>query len=1229
MQHSDTGNNMHAQTQGGQMPRRKKILIIIAGAVTALLLFSIFVLPQIIRSQAVRMIETETARKAHIEKVSFNPLTLTVTVKGLSIGATDGGAFISIGRLQTSLGLASIYRRALILSEVLIETPAVTFARLGVNTYNFNDIIELQRAKPKPKEKSKGVFHFSINNISVTNGSLDFDDQAVGGGRKHTIRDLSIAVPFISNISYLVEKYTDPHISAIVDGAPFSFNGKFKPLSKSMETSVHIDLKQLNLPEYVAYLPVRPPADLISGKLSIATDVTYRVSRDSKPELGIKGELTLDGIALNMPDKQPLARLPRFKVKASELEVFARRFLFEEIVVDSLELFVSRNSKGEWMYSRLLPTSPKKAGEPKPVDTRENTGKESPLLLQAGVFAFNNGTIHFRDAAPTGGFKSEISQIDASVKNFTTVSGKDAAYELSLMLDNEATLNADGTFSLTPLKATMSNELSGLKIQRAWPYLSRFLTAPLKGTVAASSEVAYSDENGLVVDQAKLQVNGLSTRYGDKDGFDLSRFEITNAAFNQKTNTVEVGEVRLTKGDLSLSRETDGTLSPLFLLRKPETSTSSAPAAVVPAGKQPRKELSLRLRKFVIDRFNTSVTDKTVREKPRFTLTNTSLSLSELTWPRVKPSAVRFSSVFNKATPLKASGDITPLPFRYKGSISVGRLPLRDFEAYFPSNVNVFILGGYADTDMSVDIALKEGKPTGNFKGNASLRGFHAVDMVAEEDLLKWESLQLDDIQGSLGPFSLSLRQVALNGVYSRIIVRKDGTLNLQNLVAKPAHTENVAVQNAETKDRPVETRVPVENSAVPSTLPSGVTAAPKSNISVGAVTVQDGTISFTDNHLPQHFATTFYNLGGRVSGLSSEDTKLADVDLRGNLDNHSPLHISGQINPLRDDLFVNLKISFRDIELSPVTPYSGRFLGYTVEKGKLFLDLSYRIDKKALNSENKVFIDQFTFGQKVESDKATSLPVKLGLALLKDRKGEIHLDLPVTGRTDDPKFSIFGVVWQVVKNVLVKAATSPLSLLSSMFGGGQDLSVIQFSHGMSTILPQEEQKLNALAKALLDRPALKVELKGYVDREKDSEGYRNELLVRKLKNEKTLALSKEGAAVDGAKSGDIQVLSEEYSKYLTAVYKKEKFPKPRNVFGVAKELPPEEMKKLIITNTVIGDAEFTALAQERVVAVKNFLVAKGHVPAERVFQENENIFKPPGKEMIFHSRVELNALAQ
>jgi hypothetical protein len=1217
------------------MPKKKKILIICIASVLALLIFTAEILPFIVRSKAITAIGEETGRTVHIEKVSINPFTLTVSVKGFAIEAAGGGPFVSIASLRASLGLASVYKGALVVSGMTVETPAVTFARLAANNYSFNDIIELQKAKPK---KPKSELRFSINNIILKNGSVDFDDQAVEGGRKHTVRELDIAIPFISNIPYLVEKYTDPYISATVNGAPFKFAGKTKPLSKSMETSVHIDLKKLSLPEYVAYSPFKSPANLTSGTLTINSDLSYRISSDKKPELSIKGVFRLDDIAISLKENHPLLKLPSLQVNASNLEVFSQRFLFDSIALGGLELFISRDAKGEWIYNRLLFHAAKtglEKGTHTDADkkTPKNDGKQQ-ALVQVASFKLADGIIHFSDALPAGGSRITADQIDVVIANFSTETGKSADFELSMLLDKEATLAADGSFSLNPLNVLLSTELSDFKLQSRWPYLAQWLTSPLKGTVDLACDTTFTKEEGLTVTKGHFLANGLSARYGEKDGFDISNFEVNGAGYSQKKNTLDVAEIRLSKGAISLSREVDGSMSLLSLMKKkssapvPPDRTHSLPAVAVakaaaasaePKGKQAPTVFSYQFKKILIDRLTTTFTDKTFEDNPRFTLSNTSLSLSNLNGPRFTPAALRFVSTFNKNTPLKASGDITPDPFRYKGSIDIGRLPLRDFEAYFPPNLNVFILGGAADTSMTVDIALRNGKPTGTFEGSAGVRGFHAIDSIAEEDLLTWESLQLDSIQGTLEPFSLALREIALNGVYSRIVIRKDGTLNLQNLVQKDEKKPGTQPSPAPAAAKPAELS--------PATPPKTAPAAGK-KIRIDTVTIQDGTMAFTDNHLPRRFATTFYKLGGRVSSLSSEDTKFADVDLRGNLENNSPLQITGRINPLRDDLFVDLKVSFQDIDLSPVTPYTGTFLGYTVEKGKLNLDLKYKIENKKLDSENKIFIDQFTFGEKVESEKATKLPVKLGLALLKDRKGEIHLDVPVTGRTDDPKFSVWQLVFQVLQNLLVKAVTSPFSLLSSMFGGGQDFSAIQFAPGLSTVSPLEDQKLAALSKALLDRPALKVELKGYVDREKDAEAYRAELLSRKLRNEKFLALGKAGKIQAGEKIDSVQVLPEEYAAYLKAVYKKEKFPKPRNAIGLVKDLPPEEMKKLIIANTTVGEVELQALARERVVAVTNQLVGNGTVPGERIFQKNDNIFKAPEKDTLSKSRVELNAIA-
>ncbi len=1212
-----------------RMNKWGKIALIAVGALAVLVLFTATVLPVLVRNKSVELLREATGRNVRIEKVFLNPLTLTASVQGFAVEEKGGGPFLSVGALRVSVSPASLFMRALVLSEVSIESPSLRIVRAEADRFNFSDIAERLNKGKGEKPKSAGVFPFVLNRFRLTGGSLDLDDRVVAGGRKHSIHNLEITLPRLSSLPAETDREAAPRISAIVNGAPLSLTGKLKPFRKDRESSVHIALQKLSLPELTAYVPQAPPVDLASGKLTLDAELLYRQPADRKPELAIKGIARLDALDLNLGKGQPLLKLSSLEVNASRLEPLAGMFDVEAITLTGMELFVSRDQRGEWMFASLLkPKDPKQTTAPE--EKGATPDKTAQPSFSVASVALQNGRIHFRDDLPKGGFKASVEEISLAVKNVANRPEQTGQYDLSLLVDREIRLASTGSFDLAETAAKASLRLTGLRLQRGWPYLAAYLTAPLKGVADLSGEVAFSGKEGLTAEKGSLTVKDLSARYGSAEGLDLARLALTGASFNQKANRLSIDDLRLSQGNISLSREADGHLSVQSLLvpqekDNPAGMTAAAPARQsAPAKQETAKPLDYRLKRIEIDRFGIAVTDKTRPGKPVFTLRDTTLALTALSGPAPKPAKFRLASTFGKETPLRAAGELTPSPFRYRGDLGIGRLPIRDFEAYYPGNLNLLIIGGLLDAALTLDVALQDGAATGSFKGNAGLSAFHAVDAVEEEDLLKWQRLQLDGIDGDLKPLRLAIGQVSLNEVYSRIIIREDGTLNLQDLIRTNEKEGG--------EEKPAPGPVPeAKTPAVKSALAPDAPAVPRTQeppaVRIGTVTILDGTIAFTDKHLPNDFETTFYNLGGRVSGLSSEASLLADVDLRGNLENHSPLRITGKINPLREDLFVDLKLTFTDIDLSPMSPYAETYLGYILKQGKLFLDLHYHIENKKPLSENRITVDQFTFGDPVKSDKATSLPVKLGLALLKDRRGEIHLDVPVMGQIDDPKFSIWRIVFQVLKNLLVKAVTSPFSLLSSLFGGGSDLSVVGFSPGTQILEPAEEQKLESLAKGLGERPALKMSLSAYVDREKDAEGYRNELLNRKVKREKILALARERQTT-AAESAETTPLSpEEYSTYLKAVYAKEKFPKPRNTLGQEIRLPDPEMVKLILAHTKVEKDELEDLARERVDAVMNFLIERGKIPAERIFQQNDDIFKPPAKNETPKSRVELNAI--
>ena len=289
--------------------------------------------------------------------------------------------------------------------------------------------------------------------------------------------------------------------------------------------------------------------------------------------------------------------------------------------------------------------------------------------------------------------------------------------------------------------------------------------------------------------------------------------------------------------------------------------------------------------------------------------------------------------------------------------------------------------------------------------------------------------------------------------------------------------------------------------------------------------------------------------------------------------------------------------------------------------RGSSTLNLKYHIEKRKLDSENKVFLDQFTFGEAVDSPKATKLPVKFAVALLKDRKGEIHLDLPVTGSLNDPKFSIWGVVWKIIGNLLVKAATSPFALLGAVFGGGEQLSYLEFDPGSFDIPAAAEAKLASLGKILQDRPGLKLEIEGHVDVEKDQEAMRQQSFRRKIAAQKLADLVKSGQPAPAL--DNVRVDAAEYPKYLARAYKAEKFPKPRNFIGMAKDLPVPEMEKLMLTHTRVTNDDLRQLAIARASDVRDRLVLSGKVDVGRVFLVEPKTLPPEKKEKLRDSRVD------
>jgi hypothetical protein len=370
-------------------------------------------------------------------------------------------------------------------------------------------------------------------------------------------------------------------------------------------------------------------------------------------------------------------------------------------------------------------------------------------------------------------------------------------------------------------------------------------------------------------------------------------------------------------------------------------------------------------------------------------------------------------------------------------------------------------------------------------------------------------------------------------------------------------------------------------------------------DISVNSVTLNRGRMTFTDRFVKPNYVAELSSIEGSITAVSSTNPQPAKVKVTGRVYTTAPLSISGIVQPFAKYLSLDLKASAKGVDLPRFNTYSAKYVGYPIKRGKLSVDLEYKIKDRALQASNHVVLNQLTFGDKTNSPDATKLPVLLAVALLKDSRGNIDINLPISGSLDDPEFSVGGIVVRVLMNLVVKAVTSPFSLLASAFGGGEELSYVEFAPGSAALTEDSVQRIDTLTKALLDRPALKMDISGRADPKTDMDGLRQAWVDGQIRAAKAADTAPRGKKPNPA---GVQVSAAERAKYLEEVYDDTDIKdKPRNFIGMAKSVPAEQMEQMLRGVAPVGEEQLRQLADARAQAVYEKLQAQEGL-AERVF---------------------------
>ena len=600
-----------------------------------------------------------------------------------------------------------------------------------------------------------------------------------------------------------------------------------------------------------------------------------------------------------------------------------------------------------------------------------------------------------------------------------------------------------------------------------------------------------------------------------------------------------------------------------------QPSAASAASAAQPATAPPAPgPWQVLLKDVQLRGYRAHLEDRSAKPATALAVGPLDLDLQDLASDGVQPFRLKLASGIGAHGQLEAAGQVRLAPLDSQLKVVARDLDLRLAQAYLSPFIHLELRSGLLSGDVAVD--LQRLAPLAfAVTGRAEVNQLHTLDTLKGRDFVKWRTLTLDGLDYRHGE-QLRIGRVTLQQPYARFIINEDLSTNVKDLL------------------------IPQPPSPPP---------AQPLHIVVGGVEIQDGSANFADLSLTPNFATAIQQLNGRIGTLDSQSKQPATVDIRGKVDRYAPVSIKGRLTPFSPLEQLDITTSFHRVELTTLTPYAGKFAGYKIRKGRLNLDLHYHIEQGRLNAENKVVVEHLQLGERVDSPSATDLPVRLAVALLKDTNGNIDIALPIKGDLNNPEFSVMPIIWQTLRNLVLRAVEAPFKLIAGLIDGSDEqLDSVLFAAGSSELDGQARATLDKLAQALQKRPALRLEVEGMSLQTADGPLLAAQRLQREYQDTWYSMLQRRGDKVP-AEASQLKVPEDMQAVLLEGIYRARlKQQPPAEWRDLKKPERATRLRQAVLDSWAQSSLLLRQLAQDRARAIKAWLVEHGQLADERIY---------------------------
>ena len=1205
--------------------RQQRWLRLAVGALAALIviwLVSWLAIAHLAKGPLERIASEQLGRPVTVGAIEFTPWTLELTLRDIAIGGAQGGPpQLQIARIYADAELQSLLRLAPVVDAFTVESPALRITHLGQGRYDVDDVIAKLTAPKDDTKKAPSTepARLALYNLLLQGGRVDFTDNAVG--KTHSVQDLLLSVPFISTLSDKKEVRVEPRLAFTLEGSRFDSSAQSTPFAQTRHADAHIRWDDLDLAPYLGYLPASLPIQLKAATL----DVDVKLAFEQTPRLAVKlsGQVQTRDVKMTDREGQDLLAFDRLTVDMADVRPLEQVVDLAQVELLKPVLHAQRDAAGRLNLAQLAggpaPASPPKEAASQPA--KPSTKAAVPWAVSVARASVRDGTVHWADQTTQPAAALQARGLGLELTNLALPLQKPVAFKGDFVLPAvaaqgvpEGKLAFEGEATTQNARVQITTE--ALALQLAAPYVAQHLeptvAGQLTGTLGVQWQAPPADKNatGLTVTAGPLALEQLALRQNGKSLVSLGKLEVKGLQVPVDKRTVSLESLALNTPTLAVERGSDGRW--MFERWAKVQAQTPTPASETTAAKAATDApWVVRVGELALQGGAVAFADNAQPRPVALEVSALDVSAKSLATDSGKPGAFTLSAraaagkgnAKSVAGKIDYQGTLALQPLATQGKLDATRVPLHGLDGYLAQQLAIELLRAdvgfrgqvaFAQTDKGPSLKLAGDAAIEDLKANSTAASTPMTEAQVGEELLAWKSLNLRGLNVATAPGTAPKVQVgetSLQDFFARITINEAGRINLRDIVKGEPQTPPVTAATAAAS-------APVPSASAASATQPVHTAARDPLAPVvqfGPMSLVNGKVLFSDFFIKPNYSADLTELTGKLGAFSSEapgsEPQLAALELLGRAEGSASLEVSGQLNPLAQPLALDIAGKVRDLDLPPLSPYSVKYAGHGIERGKLSVDVTYKVlPNGQLTASNRIVLNQLTFGEPV-AGAPNSLPVRLAAALLADRRGVIDLDLPISGSLNDPQFRIGPVIGKIILNLIGKALTSPFSLLASAFGGGEEMSSVAFAPGSATLSPEAQQNLGKVAKALVDRPALKLTVTGTANLEAEREGLQRERLQQLVRAEKRRAQP----------DSTEPVTADEYPALLKAAYGRASIPKPRNLVGIAKDLTVPEMEALLMANQPATEAMAAELAAQRGHAIQSYLAAQ-KLPAERLF---------------------------